>query len=146
SGSVHFDLTWKEKNLDKIYGREPRDIAKLAADVYRALEDGRLFPKQFIVHAPPAPPTDLVAIDTEPDSITIAWERPEHFEIEFYHVQIWHTSSNMSRNVSMVSGKRKSVTLGNLESETTYNLTMFSENRYGVGQRKSNVLQVETMK
>ncbi|CAB4004818.1 Fibroblast growth factor receptor 1 [Paramuricea clavata] len=52
----------------------------------------------------------------------------------------------MWRNVSKVSSRTKSVTLGNLDSETTYNLTMFSENRYGVGQRKSNVLQVETMK
>jgi hypothetical protein len=52
----------------------------------------------------------------------------------------------MWRNVSKVSGRKKSVTLGNLESETTYNLTMYSENRYGVGQRKSDVLQAETMK
>jgi hypothetical protein len=52
----------------------------------------------------------------------------------------------MWRNVSTVSGEKKSVTLGNLDSETTYNLTMYSENRYGVGQRKSDVLQVETMK
>ena len=50
SGSVHFDLMWKEKNLNKIYGREPRDIAKLADDVYRALKDGGLVTKQFVVH------------------------------------------------------------------------------------------------
>ena len=50
SGSVNFDLTWKKKVLDKNYG-VPRDMAKLAADVYRAItEGGGLIPKKFNVH------------------------------------------------------------------------------------------------
>ena len=47
---MHFDLTWKEKVLDEKYG-VPRDMAKLAADVHRALtESGEFVLKQFSVH------------------------------------------------------------------------------------------------
>ncbi len=100
----------------------------------------------FACLAPPAPPTGLAAKDTESDSVTVSWEPPKHFKIERYHVQILHTSNNIIwRNVT-VPGEKTSVTLGDLEADTIYNLTMYSENIYGVGQRKSNALQVQTMK
>jgi hypothetical protein len=49
NGSVQFDLTWKEKRLNKTYGT-PRNAAKLADDVYRALIEGNLTPKRFRIH------------------------------------------------------------------------------------------------
>jgi hypothetical protein len=56
-----------------------------------------------------------------------------------------HVSNKMWKNLT-VPGVKKRVTIGELDSDTMYNLTIYSENKYGVGQRKSNVLQVETTK
>ncbi|XP_028418177.1 angiopoietin-1 receptor-like [Dendronephthya gigantea] len=145
TGKVKFDLTWKERVLDNTYGR-PRDITKLADDVHRALVNGKLGPKKLIVYGPPAPPTRLTDIDTKQDSVTIGWEHPKYFEIDYYHIQIWQASSNTWQNTSKVHGTKTRATIDGLESDTFYNVSMYSENKYGVSQKKSNVIEVKTMK
>ena len=95
---------------------------------------------------PPAPPTKLHVKDRASDSVTISWAHPKYFEVDTYHVEIWYSSSNTWENATTVPGQETSETLGGLEPETIYNITMYSENRYGVGKKKSNALQVETKK
>ena len=88
----------------------------------------------------------LFAKDRDSNSVTIGWEHPKYFEVDTYHVLIWHISSNMWENATSVPGERSSETLGDLEPETSYNITMYGENKYGVGLLKSDVLEVETKK
>ena len=96
--------------------------------------------------APPTPPTQLFAKEKESDSVTIGWEPPNFFEVENYHVEIWDNSSKMWENITTVPGEENTATLADLDSETIYSITMYGENRYGVGASKSNALQVKTKK
>ena len=100
----------------------------------------------YLLSAPPAPPTHLAVKDTEQNSVTIAWQHPKYFEIDYYHIRIWQTSSNTWQNASRVHGKYMEATLSDLEADIFYNVTMYSENKYGVGLQKSKVLQVKTIK
>ena len=43
-----FELSWTKDNLDKLYGTPP-DLAKLAYDVHRVIEQARLNPIDFKV-------------------------------------------------------------------------------------------------
>ena len=52
----------------------------------------------------------------------------------------------MWQNATTVSGSEESGTVVGLNPETIYNVTVYSANKYGVGQRKSSALQVETRK
>lgn len=88
----------------------------------------------------------LVAKDKESDSIIIGWEHPNYFEVDTYHVEIWDNSSNVWENATTVPGQETSATLPDLDSETIYNITMYGENKYGVGALKSDALQVKTKK
>ena len=88
----------------------------------------------------------LFTKDKDSDSVTISWEHPKYFEVDSYHVLIRHNSSNMWENATTVRGEKNSETLGDLEPETSYNITMYGENKYGVGPLKSDVLEVETKK
>ena len=96
--------------------------------------------------ARPTPPTQLFAKEKESDSVTIGWEPPNFFEVENYHVEIWDNSSKMWENITTVPGEENTATLADLDSETIYSITMYGENRYGVGASKSNALQVKTKK
>ena len=95
---------------------------------------------------PPTPPTQLFAIETQSHSVTIGWEHPEFFDVDIYYVEIWDNSSKKWENATTVPGQQNSATLADLEPETTYNITMYGENQYGVGALKSNALQVKTKK
>lgn len=46
SRTAYFQLSWKEEKLKMVYG-EPRDTAKLADDVYRALTKGGFNVERF---------------------------------------------------------------------------------------------------
>ena len=81
-------------------------------------------------------------VDSKPDSVTISWRKPNYFEIDFYRVEIWGPSNNTLR-VTNVSGEKTRETIRDLESAQTYNVTMYSANKYGLGQMKS-ILRVET--
>lgn len=96
--------------------------------------------------APPTPPTQLFLKDKESDSVTIGWEHPQYFEIDTYHVEIWDNSSKKWENTTTVLGQENTVTLADLDSETIYNITIYGENKYGVGALKSDAFQVETKK
>ena len=108
------------------------------------ISDHLVFLPRFLV--PPAPPTKLYAKDRMSNSATIGWERPKHFEVDTYHVEIWDGQSKKWLKPRSVTGEKNSETLGDLEPETIYNITMHGENKYGVGEKKSNILQVETKK
>ena len=43
-----FELSWRKENLDKLYGTPP-DMAKLADDVHRVMQQGGLNPIDFKV-------------------------------------------------------------------------------------------------
>ena len=47
-GIIYFDLTWKEEDLDNVYG-VPRDVAQLASDINRTIKTELLF-QDFLVH------------------------------------------------------------------------------------------------
>ena len=107
-------------------------------------EDDMAFTILLYLPAPPPPPVDLTADDVQSDKVTISWKRPEYFEVDFYQIQVSAGSSNKWRNFSSVDGGKESATLGNLESETKYLIRIECGNRHGVGEIKSDVLQVET--
>ena len=92
------------------------------------------------------PPTQLFLKDKESDSVTIGWEHPKFFEVDTYHVEIWDNSSKKWENATTVPGQENTVTLADLSSEMTYNITMYGENKYGVGALKSISFQVKTKK
>lgn len=45
---MNFDLSWRKENLAKVYGIPP-DMARLAYDIHRALQQGGFFPTNFKV-------------------------------------------------------------------------------------------------
>lgn len=45
---MNFDLSWRKENLAKVYGIPP-DMARLAYDIHRALQQGGFSPTNFKV-------------------------------------------------------------------------------------------------
>ena len=45
---MRFDLSWRKENLGKVYGIPP-DMARLAYDIHRAIQQAGLYPIDFKV-------------------------------------------------------------------------------------------------
>ena len=101
----------------------------------------------FIILAPAAPPSSLSANDVGAQSVNITWRRPKYTVIDYYTVQLSNTSKNDSwANFTTVNGNMESTTVQGLIPDMEYFLRMEGTNVHGTGERKSNILKIQTKK
>ncbi|XP_072041064.1 receptor-type tyrosine-protein phosphatase T-like [Amphiura filiformis] len=91
---------------------------------------------------PPAP-EEVIAPNTDTESITIQWLEPDppHGVVIIYHIQYWKTSESMTTAMSAMN-ESTAFTLSGLQANTNYSFRVQAETSAGRGEWSTTIIAI----